>query len=160
MEVEIKRILQNFVQPLIKSLNLSEGCEQELKVVPEIINNYISENKEDPQFRESVLSWLLPLIKNLEQIKPIKLKSFYNHPVGYQKFILLDAGKYGKIRLHFWPQGRKGARGDIHDHRWPFVSIPITGSFAEERFERVAGDNLLYVNVTRLKNQSNAILTL
>ncbi len=55
------------------------------------------------------------------------------HPTGFKKITLFSAFGY-KVRIHYWPNGRLGAKPDIHDHRWNFLSIPIRGSFIDTRY--------------------------
>lgn len=60
------------------------------------------------------------------------------HPIGFKKITLLSLFGY-KLRLHSWPNGNNSSRPDIHDHRWPFLSIPLLRSFTEKRYKRVSG---------------------
>jgi len=62
------------------------------------------------------------------------------HPIGFQKITLVSAFGY-KLRLHYWPLGKRSSRPDIHDHRWPFLSIPLLGTFTEKRYKKKSGKN-------------------
>lgn len=135
--------VEKCIEPLLTSLDLEEECKTSIKELSAKLGEYILSQQHNPEFRKTIVPWLIPLLRQLPKADPLKLESVYNHPVGYMKFVLLDAGPYGNIRLHYWPKGKVGCRGDFHDHRWSFLSIPLLGTFSEERFKRVPGEKLI-----------------
>ena len=57
------------------------------------------------------------------------------HPIGFRKVELLSLFGF-RIRLHIWHGTGSEAP---HRHRWPFVSIPLWGRFADTRWQVRAG---------------------
>jgi hypothetical protein len=74
----------------------------------------------------------------------------YFHANGFAKIVLASsADTLEKIRVHVWSAGYSSEpsdSGDAHDHRWPFSSVPLMGSFREARFIETASgaDKYLY----------------
>lgn len=62
----------------------------------------------------------------------------YLHPAN--GFYKIELGEIlgGKLRLHVWPEGST-KEGDIHDHRWDFLSHILVGAVVERRFESMGG---------------------
>lgn len=56
------------------------------------------------------------------------------HPLGYYRRKISLFGY--SVRLHVWT--RAGSENP-HDHRWPFLSIPLAGEFLDVRFEACGG---------------------
>lgn len=78
------------------------------------------------------------ILNDKKQLELIASKS-YNHLNGFSKIIIKDDKENSiKIRLHIWQ--KKGEitnaeNGDIHDHRWSYVSIPLFGELKETRYK-------------------------
>lgn len=53
----------------------------------------------------------------------------YQHGNGFLKVVLLDHGY--KLRLHIWFAGQT-CEENIHDHRWSFSSLVLTGALTSE----------------------------
>lgn len=53
----------------------------------------------------------------------------YQHGNGFLKVVLLDRGY--KLRLHIWFAGQS-CEENIHDHRWSFSSLILTGALTSE----------------------------
>ena len=53
----------------------------------------------------------------------------YQHGNGFLKVVLLDRGY--KLRLHIWFAGQ-ACEENIHDHRWSFSSLVLTGALTSE----------------------------
>ena len=78
------------------------------------------------------------LLRDDELARAVSRKS-HIHLNGFAKVVLAQDSHetMQQVRLHIWRTSRdKPAHspGDIHDHRWPFVSLPLLGAFFEERF--------------------------
>jgi hypothetical protein len=57
------------------------------------------------------------------------------HPLGLRETTLLNLAGY-RIRLHHWT----GSGSDApHNHRAPFISLPLLGRYAETRHIRIPG---------------------
>jgi hypothetical protein len=57
----------------------------------------------------------------------------YVHSGGFTKLVLARSQGY-QVRVHLWPTAAEDA--DPHDHRWSFASVPLLGSFAEDRYRQ------------------------
>ena len=61
-------------------------------------------------------------------------KSFY-HPLGFDKFILLE-GKTFSLRLHNFKPMLEGQPSEhVHNHKWEFASAILFGSFVSEVYK-------------------------
>lgn len=59
----------------------------------------------------------------------------YLHDNGFKKFVLLQTPLY-KVRLHIWDTVvDKLPQENVHDHRWPFASVMLTGYFASKIYK-------------------------
>jgi len=58
-----------------------------------------------------------------------------SHPLGLHETTLLNLAGY-RIRLHHWTGGGSHAP---HNHRAPFIAIPLLGRYAETRYIRMPG---------------------
>lgn len=72
------------------------------------------------------------LVQDPASAHAVALRSHF-HVNGFAKIVLLRSSNR-QIRLHVWPNSRPRPDGDIHDHRWPFTSLPLVGSFEENRY--------------------------
>lgn len=82
------------------------------------------------------------LHERTEMLEAVARRS-YVHANGFAKIVLArsDDGR-DQIRLHVWPDSSAPDPGDVHDHRWSFVSLPLLGAFSESRFtESSTGDD-------------------
>lgn len=61
------------------------------------------------------------------------------HPNGFTKITLWDGCGSGTARLHIWSP--LAGEGDLHSHRWDFISTILQGSLAAEDFRIAAGDD-------------------
>jgi hypothetical protein len=72
----------------------------------------------------------------------------YVHANGFDKIPLITSShpEY-KLVLHIW-QGREKQQDvpieDIHNHRWDFTSLILTGGLIWEQYEHSSSDSLLY----------------
>ena len=83
----------------------------------------------EQQFSKAQLLTLLTAILQDEQsLAEISARS-YQHGNGFLKVVLLDC-EY-KLRLHIWFAGQS-CEENIHDHRWSFSSLIITGALTSE----------------------------
>lgn len=57
------------------------------------------------------------------------------HPLGFTKITLAAVFGY-RARLHIW---HTGGSDKPHDHRWPFIGIPLIGTFTDTRWTRRPG---------------------
>jgi hypothetical protein len=62
----------------------------------------------------------------------------YTHANGFTK-IVLARGACWALRLHIHAEGDRPAAYHVHDHRWPFASTVLRGTFMEDRFEVMSG---------------------
>jgi hypothetical protein len=53
------------------------------------------------------------------------------HPLGYTKINLATVARR-RIRLHWWHAA--GGSERPHNHRWPFIAIPLAGTFTDTRW--------------------------
>lgn len=61
-------------------------------------------------------------------------RSFF-HPTGAAKVILTDfASELSQLRLHFWIPNLTNM-ATIHDHKWDFASVLLTGDLIDETYE-------------------------
>ena len=58
--------------------------------------------------------------------EPVAARS-YRHALGFDKIILVSAWPLGALRLHVWWPGQQRAREHVHDHRFTFSSVVLTG---------------------------------
>lgn len=58
------------------------------------------------------------------------------HALGFMKFTLAF-GSGRRIRLHVWEKTLAPERQ--HSHDWPFISIPLVGTFTETRWHVTRG---------------------
>lgn len=56
-----------------------------------------------------------------------------DHPLGFRKTYLLRT-RWLSIRIHRWHTLNE----DPHNHRWPFLAIPLRGRFADTRWATAA----------------------
>jgi len=88
----------------------------------------------EQQFSKGQLLTLLTAIMQDEQsLAEISSRS-YQHGNGFLKVVLLDRGY--KLRLHIWFAGQS-CEENIHDHRWSFSSLIITGALTSEIWKDV-----------------------
>jgi hypothetical protein len=60
----------------------------------------------------------------------------YVHPNGFAKIALPFDGCEDRVRLHCFPA--QSTESDVHNHRWPFVSLVLFGSMRLQHFTRSA----------------------
>jgi hypothetical protein len=53
----------------------------------------------------------------------------YEHPVGFDKLILLQRSDGALIKIDYWPAERRPRR-DVHNHRWSFCSKVLLGKLS------------------------------
>lgn len=71
----------------------------------------------------------------------------FAHPNDFIKIPLFTDRSNGcQLRLHIWD--RDHADADVHDHRWPFWSVPVVGRLDETRFVVTPGDNFALMECT------------
>ncbi|MFW1644925.1 hypothetical protein [Acinetobacter guillouiae] len=81
------------------------------------------------QFSKSQLIQLLTsILADQHTLTEISARS-YRHGNGFLKVVLLDRGF--KLRLHIWFAGQ-ACEENIHDHRWSFSSLILTGALTSE----------------------------
>ncbi|MEQ1763856.1 MAG: hypothetical protein ABL984_12020 [Pyrinomonadaceae bacterium] len=88
-----------------------------------------------------------------ETVRSIASRS-YHHYNGFDKIVLSADERNGEeLRLHLWRlEGAAECEiGNVHDHRWDFCSVIVSGSYSYETFEASsAGDKMLeYVHRSR-----------
>jgi hypothetical protein len=69
-----------------------------------------------------------------------------HHPNGFTKFIVGSIFGY-RIRIHYWPRSEEKYRSR-HNHRWWFISMPLLGTFVDNRYEEVSDSNTMRIEVT------------
>lgn len=62
------------------------------------------------------------------------------HANGFQK-IVLDGGRGGQLRLHYWPAGAREVLENPHNHRWDFVTYTLFGGYTASLFLASSGSN-------------------
>lgn len=74
----------------------------------------------------------------------------YRHPNGFEKLLLFESSSNWKFLLHSWDREsfeEAFAAEHEHNHRWPFVTLILRGSYRFESFDITAnpsGDAYLY----------------
>lgn len=81
------------------------------------------------QFSTQQLIQLLTEILADQQVLAEVCSRSYQHGNGFLKVVLLDRGY--KLRLHIWFEGQS-CEENIHDHRWSFSSVVLTGTLTSE----------------------------
>jgi len=75
-----------------------------------------------------LLMLLTAILNDKNTLAKISARS-YQHGNGFLKIVLLDRGY--KLRLHIWFAGQS-CEENIHDHRWSFSSLVLTGALTSE----------------------------
>jgi len=75
-----------------------------------------------------LLALLTAILNDKNTLAEISARS-YQHGNGFLKVVLLDRGY--KLRLHIWFAGQS-CEENIHDHRWGFSSLVLTGALTSE----------------------------
>ena len=78
--------------------------------------------------KAQLLMLLTAILNDKEILSEISARS-YQHCNGFLKVVLLDRGY--KLRLHIWFAGQS-CEENIHDHRWSFSSLVLTGALTSE----------------------------
>ena len=129
----------------MKNLNRSLSFEKLPQLLPDCtISNQLLAQEEQASGLLMKSAALLPeiievILSDDDLADSIALNS-YLHPNGFGKIVLAHSNlDRTRLRLHIWPEtsSRPRHEGDLHDHRWPFVSLPILGRFTETRFAEV-----------------------
>lgn len=97
---------------------------------------------------------LSSILKDKTQLDIIAHKS-YNHLNGFSKIVLKDDKENDvRIRLHIWndkPEKNDTEMGDVHDHRWSYVSIPLFGELKETRYKEKSLKDSSTDTVTKIR---------
>ena len=72
---------------------------------------------------------LCHMLSDIDSVKSIAARS-YKHGNGFTKVVLCSSG-VGKLRMHIWEPGCN-AEENIHEHRWHFASVVLTGAMTAE----------------------------
>ena len=75
-----------------------------------------------------LIELLTAILVDQNTLEAVSARS-YQHGNGFLKVVLLDRGY--KLRLHIWFAGEP-CEENIHDHRWSFSSLVLTGSLTSE----------------------------
>lgn len=59
------------------------------------------------------------------------------HPLGHDKIMLLDTDPSFHLRLHAWWPDRKPRMEHVHDHRYEFATMVVSGHYEMQIFQRV-----------------------
>ncbi|MFG2061546.1 hypothetical protein ACGFIK_08980 [Micromonospora sp. NPDC048871] len=65
--------------------------------------------------------------------------SAHRHALGFDKFVLLDFGSLGQLRMHVWWPGQGRVREHVHNHRFHFSSVVVGGSLRCRYYRSVPG---------------------
>jgi hypothetical protein len=73
----------------------------------------------------------------------------YRHPNGFEKILLAELPKGIKLLIHVWTTetlANASAAEHIHNHRWPFATLILAGSYRFETYQvdEEAGADFLY----------------
>ena len=97
-------------------------------VLPEVVA-YYADN------RDALKALMAEVVARTQQ--DILENSFY-HPLGFDKFILLQ-GEHFSLRLHNFKPSTEGEPSEhVHNHKWNFASAILHGSFVSEVYEDCA----------------------
>jgi len=83
---------------------------------------------------------LQSVVEDSDAIAAIAKRS-YRHDNGFWKIVLKETDAY-KLRLHIWRSSgierseEKNKRANIHNHRWNFSSVILSGCYEQEIFEQ------------------------
>ncbi|MDQ9021828.1 hypothetical protein ACFODO_23425 [Acinetobacter sichuanensis] len=75
-----------------------------------------------------LIELLTAILADQATLQAVSARS-YQHGNGFLKVVLLDRGY--KLRLHIWFAGQ-ACEENIHDHRWSFSSLILTGALTSE----------------------------
>lgn len=78
--------------------------------------------------KTQILELVTAILQDQQSLAEISARS-YQHGNGFLKVVLLDRGY--KLRLHIWFAGQS-CEENIHDHRWSFSSLIVTGALTSE----------------------------
>ena len=70
----------------------------------------------------------LRVIATMDDIDHL-LDDCYEHPNGFTRIALPVPAGLGRARLHVFSSGKES---DLHNHRWPYVSVVLRGTLSEE----------------------------
>lgn len=59
----------------------------------------------------------------------------YPHLLGFDKYVLASC-RHGHLRMHVWWPAQSRTSEDIHDHRFAFSSVVVTGRLRTELYEQ------------------------
>jgi len=80
--------------------------------------------------------WKIALASTLESVNAVLE---YVHSNGFRKILLRSFDDGSRLRLHLWEDT---AEQNIHDHRWGFTSLVLTGGIEERLYAR--SDDLMH----------------
>jgi hypothetical protein len=106
----------------------------------DIRNPQIRDLLTDLADRRALSSLIRTMLADPEQLSRTASES-YTHDNGFDKIVILAPEHSGyKLRLHiWWPDHDKPYTENIHDHRWDFASVVLTGSCRNQIFRRAKG---------------------
>ena len=82
------------------------------------------------------LDSLLSVMRDDASSLAVLARRSYRHRNGFDKIVIAEpAGSPLKLVLHVWPQGGPRTADDIHNHRWNFSSVVVSGTLHLELYE-------------------------
>lgn len=106
------------------------------------------------------LAPLLGLFRQDESRLEALAECSYRHRNGFDKIVLASpAGTALKLVLHVWPSEDRIDDDDIHDHRWDFASVVVSGRLQLEMYQPdVRGDSFSVMSYRSLPGPGNCEL--
>lgn len=117
MKSTAQNLLEQYQTQLDQFFSMSQDANKEL-------SDWLSTHFSTAQ----VIELLQAIIADPQALSTVSRRS-YQHGNGFLKVVLLERGY--KLRLHIWFAGQS-CEENIHDHRWSFSSLVLTGALTSE----------------------------